>query len=69
MTGIASAARSQNDRVLRSSQLKSVQTAAVCTLTARAVCRLQEQRVAGMSVAGPFSWERFVCLLVCISSV
>lgn len=62
MTGIVSAVRSPNDLVLRSSRLKSVQTAAVCTLTATAVCRLQEQRVAGMSVAGPFSWERFVCL-------
>lgn len=57
MTGIVSAVRSPNDLVLRSSRLKSAQTAAVCTLTATAVCRPQEQRVAGMSVAGPFSLE------------
>jgi hypothetical protein len=69
MTGIVSAVISQNDQVLRLSQLRSVQTAAVCTLTATAVYRPQEQRAAGMSVAGPFSWERFVFVLVPISSV
>ena len=69
MTGIVSAVRSPNDLVLRSSRLKSVQTAAVCTLTATAVSRPQEQRVAGMSVAGPFSLERFVCLLNPLFSV
>ena len=69
MTGTVSAVVSPNYQVLRSSRLRSVQTAAVCTLTATAVCRPQEQRVAGMSVAGPFSWERFVCPLVPISSV
>lgn len=57
MTGTVSAVVSPNYQVLRSSRLRSVQTAAVCTLTATAVCRPQEQRVAGMSVAGPFSWE------------
>jgi hypothetical protein len=69
MTGTVLAVRSPNDLVLRSNQLRSVQTAAVSTWTATAVCRPKGQRVAGMNVAGPFSWERFVCLLVCISSV
>jgi hypothetical protein len=67
MIGSVSVVRSQSSPALKSSQLKFVQIAAVHTWTARAACRLQGQKVAGMSAAGPFSLERFVCLPHCIA--